>query len=80
MTIDNVKLEFSESGKIVRITSDNGRIILEALVHGPLKKVAENCTSNNSIVPGRANMFRGELYGLAGYELLDTENERVIEK
>ena len=67
-------------GKIARIKHENGRIIAEFLVHGPLSSVIENCNSNVPITKGYPNIFRGELFGLAGYEILDTENECIIEK
>lgn len=73
-------LELSPSGKIARITAANGRIIAEVLVHGPLNKVVENCANNVPIVNGRPNIYRGELWGLASYELLDLEEEAIKEK
>lgn len=76
----NCKMSFSESGKIVRIVAENGRIILEALVHGSLERCALNADNDIPISRGTANIFRGELYALAGYEILDIANERIIEK
>src|SRR5260221_14233507 len=69
-------LSISESGRVMTITATNGRIIAEILVHGPLKQVIENCLNEASIQKGRANIFRGELWGLSGYEFLDVESER----
>jgi hypothetical protein len=66
--------------KVMRLTHDNGRIIAEILVHGPLEAVIENCNSNTKIQNGRPNIYRGEAYGLAGYQLLDIEREEIIEK
>jgi hypothetical protein len=73
-------LELSESGKILYLTHPNGRKIAEILVHGPLASVLENCNQEKPLLKGRPNIYRGELFGLAGYELLDVENERIIEK
>jgi hypothetical protein len=53
---------------------------MEALVHGPLAQVAYNCSVSASIASGRPNIFRGELHGLSGYEILDVENESIYEK
>jgi hypothetical protein len=75
------ELEFSESGRILRILCpDNNRIIAEILVHGPLRACAKNAAGNVPIQKGRPNIYRGELYGLTGYEILDKELENIIEK
>ena len=66
--------------KIATLKHENGRIIAQFLYHGPLNAVALNCVKQQPIINGRPNMFRGELYQLAGYELLDIENERVVER
>lgn len=66
--------------KIATLKHENGRIIAQFLYHGPLDAVVLNCVRQQPIINGRPNMFRGELYQLAGYELLDVENERVVEK
>jgi hypothetical protein len=80
MILDNCRLELSESGRFMRLKAHNGRIIMEALVHGPLAQVAYNCSVSASIASGRPNIFRGELHGLSGYEILDVENESIYEK
>lgn len=80
MRVTNVTIETSDSGRIIRFTHENGRIIAEIYVHGPFKNVLENCDQNLRITNGRANIFRGELFGLAGYEILDLENERITER
>ena len=77
----NVRLELSESGKLLRIVvPENGRLVAEILVHGPLSQALQNCLENAPVLKGRPNVFRGDLWGLAGYELLDTENEIIREK
>ena len=75
-----VTLALTNSGRILTLTAINGRIIAEILVHGSLSDVLSNCLTEKPITKGRANIFRGELFQLAGYEVLDTENERIIEK
>lgn len=75
-----VELQISDSGKIARLLHTNGRIIAEFLVHGPLKKVVDNCERESPIVSGRANVYRGELFGLAGYEYLNIDEERLEER
>jgi hypothetical protein len=66
--------------KIATLKHENGRIIAQFLYHGPLDAVVLNCVRQQPIINGRPNIFRGELYQLAGYELLDVEKERVVEK
>jgi hypothetical protein len=53
---------------------------MEALVHGPLLKVSQNCDEEAPILRGRPNVFRAEVFGLAGYEFLDVDSERIEEK
>ena len=79
MTI-TCKLELSDSGKIAQLFHTNGRLIAEILVHGPLRKVAKNCEESRPILAGRPNVYRGELFGLAGYEFLDISTETIKEK
>jgi hypothetical protein len=74
-----VNIEFINK-RVMRITHDNGRIIAELLVHGALSRVMDNCDTEAPIVKGTASIFRGELFQLAGYELLDIENECIREK
>jgi hypothetical protein len=74
------KLVISETGKIAQIFHENGRLVAEILVHGPLLKTALACHKELPIVIGRPNVFRGELYGLAGWEYLNVEEERIEEK
>jgi hypothetical protein len=73
-------LSISDSGRIAQIFHTNGRLITELLVHGPLLHVAQNCEANIPITKGRPNVFRGELFGLAGYEYLNVEQEKIEEK
>ena len=75
-----VNMEISPSGRLLRLTHSNGRIIAEILIHGPLRQIVDNCESDMPIVRGRPNIFRGELFGLAGYEILDTASECIKEK
>jgi hypothetical protein len=75
-----VTLKLSESGRILRLLAPNNRIIAEILVHGPLAKIVQNCVDNKPILRGRANVYRGELYGLTGYEILNIEQERIEER
>lgn len=75
MTVD-IELQ----GKILFITAENKRTIAEVLVHGPLESCMNNAARNVPIERGRANIFRGELFGLAGYEYLNIEEERIEEK
>lgn len=79
MTI-NSKLVFSDSGKLCKIFHTNGRLIAELLTHGPLQEAAENCNNLRPIIPGRPNVFRGEVFGLAGYEFLNVNEERIEER
>lgn len=74
------ELQISNSGRLLRIKHANGRIIAEILVHGHLWKVLENVDNGMPIQAGRANIFRGELYQLAGYEVLDVDAEVITEK
>ena len=76
----NTQLEFSTSGRLCRIFHENGRLIAEFLVHGPLAQVAQNCDNLVPIVQGRLNVFRAEVWRLAGYEYLDLEGERITER
>ena len=71
---------FSPSGKIWKLQAPNGRIIAEILVHGPLRAVVENAEEGKKILPGRANIFRGELFGLCPWEFLNVDLERIEEK
>lgn len=64
----------------MRILHENGRILAEILVHGPLHKVAQNCDEEKPIINGRANIYRGECWGLAGYEYLNIDTECVEER
>lgn len=80
MIIKDVILDISDSGRLAQLRLESGRIIAELIVHGLLKRVAENCIQSNDILAGRPNIFRGELYQLAGYEYLDKESESVLEK
>lgn len=73
-------LEVSQTGKTVRIIHENGRVIAELLVHGCLARVAENCARNEPIIAGRSNLFRGELYQLAPYEILNFAEEFIVER
>lgn len=79
MTI-STKLEISDSGKIVKIFHENGRLIAEVLVKGPLLQAALNCHDNVPIVTGRPNVYRAECFGLAGWEYLNCETEQIEEK
>jgi hypothetical protein len=74
------KLVFNPTGKIVQIFHENGRLIAQILVHGPLAEVAQNCAEYQPIIKGRPNVFRGELFGLAGYEFLNVLEERIEER
>lgn len=76
----SVRLIISESGKLLTIKHSNGRIIAEILVHGHLKRVMQACENDEDILAGRANIFRGELHQLAGYEYLNKEEECIEEK
>jgi glutamine cyclotransferase len=76
----SVLLTISDSGRVLTIKHSTGRVIAEILVHGHLKKVLENIDNNNPIAKGIANIFRGELYQLAGYEWLNTDYEIIEEK
>lgn len=78
--IGNVTLQFSDSGKICRILSSNGRIIAEMYVHGPLVVCALNAMNNKEIVKGRPNIYRGELDFLDKNEFLNTRNECIEER
>lgn len=73
-------IEVSTSGRIARIVHENGRVVAEMLIHGPLAKVMEHCDGRAPILNGRANIFRGELWGLSGYEILNINEERIEEK
>ena len=73
-------LALSDSGKIAQIFHTNGRLIAELLVHGPLLKVALNAAALRPILTGRPNVYRGEVFGLAGYEYLNIESEKIEEK
>lgn len=77
----NISIKVSESGKIIQIYHDtNRRLIAEIFVHGPFGQVLRNCAENNEIIKGTPNVFRGELFGLAGYEFLNVEEERIEER
>lgn len=73
-------ITISESGRVLTIRHSSGRVIAEVLVHGHLKKVLENINDSQPISKGIANIFRGELYQLAGYEWLNTDYEIIEEK
>jgi hypothetical protein len=73
-------LTLSDSGKIAQIFHTNGRLIAELLIHGPLRATARNCHESRPILTGRPNVYRGEVFGLAGYEYLNIESERIEEK
>lgn len=79
MTV-NASLDLTPSGRILTIQGENGRVIAEILVHGPLGRVIENCKNDRPVERGYANIFRGELFGLAGYEFLNVEKERIEER
>lgn len=80
MLIKDIILEISDSGKFAEIRLENGRIIAQFLIHGLLKRVAENCMNGTEIISGRPNIFRGELYQLAPYEYLNDRDEQIEEK
>lgn len=80
MTIKNLILDISDTGHSAELRLENGRIIAQFLVHGLLKRVAENCLSDLAIQNGRPNIFRGELFQLAAYEYLNVEDERIEER
>ena len=80
MTIENVKVTLSDSGRILRIIADNERIIAEILVRGYLKAAILNAIADEKIEKGRINVFRGELKQLAPYEYLDVSEEEIMEK
>ena len=80
MQISNLTLDISDSGKFAELRLLNGRIIAQFLVHGLLKRVADNCISGNEILSGRPNIFRGELFQLASYEYLNVAEEKIEEK
>lgn len=75
-----IEINIAPDGKVCRIIHENGRIIAEFIVHGPLDRVIQNCNEMAPILNGRPNVFRGELYGLAGYEYLNVEEGRVEER
>ena len=77
---EEIILKHSESGKILQLLAPNGRTILEILIHGDILGPINSAINNLPIVKGRSNIFRGECFQLANWELLDLENERVIEK
>jgi hypothetical protein len=74
------KLVLSETGRTARLFHKNGRLIAEFLVHGPLLEVTTNCQENKEIIKGRSNVFRAEIFGLAGYEYLNMTDERIEER
>lgn len=76
----NCKLVISESGKVMQLHHENGRLIAEVLIHGPLLETAQNCTDRKPLLKGRPNVYRAECFGLAGYEFLDMSNECIKEK
>ena len=76
----NALVEVSDSGRILTILHKNGRLIAEVLVHGHFKRVLEACENDEEIFRGRANIFRGELFQLAGYEFLNKQDETIQEK
>ena len=73
-------VQVTESGKILRLFHENGRLVAEILVHGPLNRVLQNCEDELPIISGRPNVFRGELFGLAGYEYLNCDTEVIEER
>ena len=75
------KLEqVGKSGRMYQITHENGRIIAQFIVHGPFQTVLDNCVSKEPMARGKANIFRGELFGLSSWEFIDTEKGCVYEK
>ena len=73
-------LEIPDDSHILRITHENGRLVGEILFHGPLDKVLLNCDQMRPQLTGRPNHYRAECFGLAGYETIDFESERVVDK
>ena len=73
-------VEIKVEGKVLFITAPNGRTIAEILFHGPFESCMINAANNLPIKKGTANIFRGELYGLTGYEYLNVKEGRVEEK
>jgi len=85
MTIPNTQefqciLSISNTGRIAQLFHNNGRLIAEILIHGPLLRVAQNCHEEAPIIPGRPNVYRAECFGLAGYEYLNVTEESIQEK
>ena len=83
----NCTLEFSESGKIcwIRIANGNPPLTIgEFLVHGPLDRIAK--LASGGLIPIQKEgqilpkVFRGEIFGLAGYEFLNKTDERIEER
>ena len=73
-------LEIEENSKVGRLIHANGRTVAEFLFHGPLEAIAINCDGQRPILPGRPNIFRGELFGLASYEYLNVAEQRIEER
>ena len=81
MTYTNLTLEISDSGKIAVLRyPPMDRIIAELLIHGNLIAATNNAVLNNPIKAGYANVFRGEVFQLASYEILDKQDELIREK
>lgn len=76
----NVRLELSDSGKICKLKTESNRTIAELFVHGYLKRVIENAIDNVPMINGKPNVFRAEVYQLAGYEFLNCDEEMIEEK
>ena len=83
----NCTLEFSDSGKILWVKLSGNIVVAELMIHGPLDKVLRaaarsrpNHTETEHNGQPLPKVFRGELFGLAGYEYLNKTEERIEEK
>ncbi len=80
MPIYNVNLSISESGKIVTLITQTGRVIAQLYCDGPLNIAAYNASNNIPFEKGRVNIFRGDIMQLEKYEFLDIQNECISNK
>ncbi len=85
-------IQFSDSGKTARLVHKNGMTLAELVIHGPFATrtneihtrvcrcghASAACTCKRYEEAEHAP-FRGEVYGLAEWELLDLKEEKVYE-
>lgn len=67
----NIKVEFSETGKIAKFFHPSGELLAMILIHGFLSR---------ALLSEGGYVFYGEMTQLPGYEILDEREEIIKER